>query len=135
MNFYDYTSTNSDIIDVEDLIARHQELDDRVSASEDPDGWEDTDALAEGPLDDTEYDELHAISDLLDQIGHSGGGLLVRDSYFQEYARTLAEDISDVRDLSGWPFDYIDWERAADSLKHDITDVTYDGIDYWYEAR
>ena len=53
--------------------------------------------------------------------------LFVRDSYFVQYARELADDIGVPR----WPFNCIDWQKAADELQQDYYDVDFDGVTYW----
>ena len=59
------------------------------------------------------------------------GVILIRDSYFKDYAQELAEDIGAIsRDLQ-WPLLYIDWEAAANDLKHDYSSVTFGGVEYW----
>lgn len=59
------------------------------------------------------------------------GETLIRDSYFQTYAMEFADDIGAVDLKAGWPNSCIDWERAADELKMDYTEVSFDGVDYW----
>lgn len=58
---------------------------------------------------------------------------LIRDSYFEDYARELAEDIHGhaLRDAQ-WPFTCIDWTTAANDLLMDYGTVEYDGVTYWY---
>lgn len=61
------------------------------------------------------------------------GATLVRDSYFREYAKELAEDVGAI-DLSatrGWPLNCIDWEAAASELQCDYIDVDFNGVCYW----
>lgn len=60
------------------------------------------------------------------------GATLIRDSYFEDYARQLADDLHGrgVRDAE-WPFTCIDWEAAADELKQDYTSAEFDGVTYW----
>lgn len=59
------------------------------------------------------------------------GTTLVRDSYFEDYARELAEDIGAINDDAGWPNNCIDWEKAARELQMDYTSGEFDGITYW----
>lgn len=60
------------------------------------------------------------------------GEALIRESYFQEYAEQLANDIGaiDSRKNYGWPLDHIDWEAAANALKIDYTEVDFGGVTY-----
>ena len=61
----------------------------------------------------------------------SYGETLIRDSYFQEYAEQLADDIGAINSNATWPNNCIDWERAARELQHDYTSVDFDGVTYW----
>ena len=60
-----------------------------------------------------------------------GGAELIRDDYFEDYARNLAESMYTDNMSSDWPFNCIDWAVAADLLKSDYTRVNFDGEDYW----
>lgn len=62
------------------------------------------------------------------------GETLIRDSYFEDYARQLAEDIGAIKGDEQWPCSYIDWERAADALKQDYMSTEFDGVTYWVRA-
>lgn len=115
-----------DIIDVRDIIERFEELnsDSDPSAGESGQEW----LLLRG---------------LLEELRGNGGDeqwhgawypvTLIRDSYFEEYARDLAEDIHGhaLRDVH-WPFTCIDWEAAAGDLQEDYATVEYNGVTYWY---
>lgn len=59
------------------------------------------------------------------------GETLIRDSYFEDYARELASDIGAINADAQWPLMHIDWEAAAASLQQDYTDVTLNGVTYW----
>jgi hypothetical protein len=50
---------------------------------------------------------------------------------WKEYAEQLAEDIGAINKNATWPNDCIDWEKAADQLKQDYTEVDFDGVAYW----
>lgn len=111
-----------DIIDVRDVIARLEYIED----SEDED----------------EADEAATLVSLLDELCGSGGGekwrgewyptTLIRDSYFEDYARELADDIGAIDVRQSWPNQHIDWKAAAASLQQDYSSVEIDGVDYWY---
>jgi antirestriction protein len=62
------------------------------------------------------------------------GETLILDSYFEQYAQDLAEDIGAVQKDATWPNQYIDWEAAADALKQDYMRVTYGETEYWIRA-
>jgi hypothetical protein len=59
------------------------------------------------------------------------GETLIRDSYFEDYAQELAEDIGAINSEATWPNNCIDWEKAARELKIDYTAVDFDGETYW----
>lgn len=59
------------------------------------------------------------------------GETLIRDSYFEDYARELAEDTGMIKGDESWPLNCIDWEEAADLLKEDYFSVDFDGVEYW----
>ena len=138
---------SEDTLDSRDIIARIEELE---SEREDlADMWsafhEDSEneslprlTLAEWDESD-EGDELKALKALeAEAKGYSDwqdGVTLIRDSYFEDYARELAEDINGeaIRDAK-WPFDYIDWEGAAEALQQDYTEVEFDGVSYWVRS-
>lgn len=125
--------TNSDdVIDSREVIEAIEEL--RALLA---DADEDGDEMA---------DELAALEALADE----GAGLadwqygetLVRDSYFEDYARELADDIGpsfcaccgSINRDAGWPMTYIDWTAAAEALQMDYTAIDFDGVTYWGRA-
>jgi hypothetical protein len=111
-----------DIIDSRDIIARINWLE------SEPD---DDDLLTE-----EEQEELEALQKLqmdCEDYSEWGYGMtLIRDSYFEEYAEGLAEDIGAIDRNANWPLNHIDWEAAANDLKMDHTCVDFDGVDYWF---
>lgn len=64
----------------------------------------------------------------------SYGETLIRDSYFENYARDLAVQCGDLKNCDSWPNRCIDWEQAADELKQDYTMVDFGGVDYWIRS-
>lgn len=62
------------------------------------------------------------------------GETLIRESYFEDYARELADDIGAVDRDAKWPNTFIDWEAAANALKQDYTSVSFAGEDYWIRS-
>lgn len=87
---------------------------------------------------DEEEKELHILLQLQDEAEGSPdwrcGESLIRDSYFEEYAEQLAEDIGAIDSNANWPVNCIDWEKAADELKADYSRVDFDGVDYWIRS-
>lgn len=89
------------------------------------------------PLDEDEAERCVKLTDLFAEIGESAGihgGTMIPDSEFTAYAQELAEDIIADFDTARWPFTHVDWDAAADDLRQDYTEVTFDGEDYlWRE--
>lgn len=93
-------------------------------------------------LDDDETEELETLEGLLSDLKGYGGDeqwegswypvMLIRESYFQEYAQELADDIGAIPKDAGWPCTCIDWEQAARELRMDYSSVEYDGVTYLY---
>jgi len=112
----------ADIIDVRDIIARYEDLD----------------QMDDG-LPDAE--ERYQLSVLLTEIKGAGGDeqwrgdwypvTLIRDSYFKTYAQDLAEDIGAIDRDAKWPHNCIDWEHAARELQYDYTSVDVAGVTYY----
>lgn len=98
------------------------------------DAWVATTAEAgPEPNDATEYRALVALQEEAEYNASdwTHGATLIRDSYFEEYARQLAEDIGAIDPKAGWPNTFIDWEAAAEALQQDYTQVEFDGVTYW----
>lgn len=136
----------ADVINSRDVIERIEELQDERQALADEleeaeaDDDEAATATAQAALQEwdgsEEGQELRALLALQEEAeGYSDwrhGAALIRDSYFPDYARDLAEDLhgNKVRNAE-WPFSHIDWEAAAEALQVDYTAVEFDGVTYW----
>jgi antirestriction protein len=113
-------SNNDDVIDSRDVIEAIAELEAE---------GDDT-----GLLED-ELEELAALRAFAED-GQSfadweWGEAFIRDSYFEDYAQELAEDIGAIKGDESWPANCIDWEQAARELQMDYTAVEFDGVTYW----
>ncbi len=105
-----------------------------------------------GALEDEEAeledgDELTAeasgrLADLQDLQGELGGDLatyargectLIPEPEFTDYAQELATEVGDIKSTDPL-YAYIDWERWADDLRHDYTEVDFDGYTYLIQA-
>ena len=79
--------------------------------------------------------ELEALRNLAEQgrdlPDWEYGVTLVRESYFEDYAQEFAEDIGAISHDLQWPLYCIDWERAADDLRMDYTELDFAGITYY----
>jgi hypothetical protein len=108
----------ADIIDSRDIIERINEL---TRDAEDHLASED---------DLVELEILTKLAE--DAEGYSSdwryGEALIRDSYFEDYAQEVAEELGMI---SGAEKNCIDWERAAKELQYDYTSVDFDGVTYW----
>lgn len=124
----------ADIIDIRDIIARVEELEELLGNEEGTDeGWKGT---------DDEWDELALLQVVLSELAGVGGDeqwrgdwyplTLIRDSYFKTYAQELAEDIGAVDRNASWPNNCIDWDQAARDLRVDYSSVEIDGSTYLY---
>lgn len=89
---------------------------------------------------DVELEELQEQLDPLEALEVEGssissdweyGEALIADSYFQEYAQDLAEDLGYINKEVSWPYTCIDWEQAANDLKQDYSCVDFAGQTFW----
>lgn len=101
-----------DVIDSRDVIARIEEL-------EAYEGEEDFDA--------EDAEELRQLRDMASD-GETVpdwpyGATLVRESYFEQYARELADDLGLLEHATSWPLTHIDWKEAANELMQDYTPI------------
>lgn len=121
----DAIDLSADIIDVRDMIARYEELENLGTEIEKDD-----------------INERNDISVVLVDLCGNGGDeqwrgdwypvTLIRESYFEEYAQELANDIGAVDNNASWPMNCIDWKRAARELLIDYTSIEIDGTTYYY---
>jgi RecJ-like exonuclease len=84
-------------------------------------------------LSDEDEQRWSELSDLDYEIGLATceDRQAIPDCRFEEYAQQLAEDIGAISSDAQWPLNRIDWEAAADDLKMDYTQFSWDGSDYW----
>lgn len=142
MNLYKREVSNSeDILDSRDIIARFDELQTDIliafeeKNSEDAElDWEKIDPFEW--LDGDEADEYNNLKSLIEEASaYAGdwkdGATLVRDTYFEDYAEELADDIGAIDSNASWPLNHINWKAAANDLKMDYTEVDFDGVAYW----
>ena len=114
-----------DILDVRDIIERTEELENMLGNEEGT---------------DAEWGELAALQVVLSELKGNGGDehwrgdwypvMLIRGSYFDDYAQELAADCGDYP--KRWPYTCIDWVQAARELQMDYTSTEIDGVTFWY---
>lgn len=122
--FSDNINTSNDVIDVRDIIARIEELEE------------------EQPIEsDDDLAELDALKEVMEELKGQGGDeqwdgdwypvKLIRDSYFEGYAQELVEDIGNMP--NGIPnYIVIDWEATARNIQQDYTSIEIEGVTYWF---
>ena len=93
-------------------------------------------------LEDTEDGQEKAELSALQSLASDGEGspdwqwgeALIRESYFEQYARELSDDVGAVPKDAKWPLTCIDWEQAASELKADYMELDFDGVVYLIRA-
>ncbi|QYW02302.1 hypothetical protein CPT_Paku_008 [Burkholderia phage Paku] len=129
-------SNQEDVLDIRDVIARVEELRESRDEYDEQHG-----AGSWAKIDDGEPDELATLEVLLDDLAGYGGDeqwegrwypvTLIRDSYFEDYARELVEDIGDLP--KGLPaYIEVDWEATARNIRADYCSVEFDDVTFWY---
>ena len=116
-------TSSDDVIDSRDVIARIEYLEECVAK------------YGAGNLDIFEIEELNNLKRLADECKYADdwqyGVTLIRDSYFEDYARELVEDCGYIP--KGFPdWIEIDWEATARNVRQDYTSVEFDDMTYWY---
>lgn len=127
-------SDNSDETQNDDLDAAME------SAREEMDEAEEALNEADVAFATEERKELEKLEALKDEIGErrgkidEGNGPFVHEYDFAEYAQELAEDIGAIDRNVSWPLTCIDWTAAANELRADYTEITWEGASYLYRA-
>lgn len=109
-------SLDDDILDSRDIDKRIEELEGIDERGEEED------------------DELRVWLEFREQASGSEwkyGQTFIADSYMEDYARELAEDIGSVSRDQAWPYCHIDWEAATDALKMDYSEIEVEGRSFW----
>jgi len=78
--------------------------------------------------------EFVALRDLDSELSEVGdwnfGATLIRESYFTEYAKELADGCGMTDREAKWPNNHLDWNGAAEELKTDYREVKFNGETY-----
>ncbi len=85
-----------------------------------------------GLLDEDEIEELKILEE--SENDWPSDETMIREDKFEDYARDLAEDIGAMKDSDSWPYTCIDWEKAADELRVDYSEIEIDGYTYLYRS-
>lgn len=137
--------------EIKEIIAELESEKENLFQEEQPEGWEQSiegiEIEIEAKLEEIEKEEQDSENknelDSLISLAEEGenassdwqyGATLIRDDYFEDYARELAEDTGRYSSDEPWPLCCIDWEKAANLLKMDYTEVDYDGVSYWVRS-
>jgi hypothetical protein len=145
MKLADRVHNGQDILDSRDIAARVHELEGYLedlhrTPGESFEDWLIIEAENGDGAVQEDAAELLILRALVAEIdscagdGAKDGTALIRDSYFETYARELAEDIGAIGENAIWPNNCIDWERAARELQYDYTAVDFDGVAYWVRS-
>ena len=113
-----------DVIYSRDVIARIEELHE-IATDENTEQNERTHA-------NNELQVLQALQDEAEGYAPDWkyGCALIRYSYWVKYVQELLEDIGDLpKDLPHYI--EIDWQRTAENIKVDYTEVDFDGVAYF----
>ena len=108
-----------------DKILDSREIEERIDELE---GQEDK--------DDDETAELAALTAFREEVSQYSnewphGVGLIRDDHFEDYAQETAEEMGDMK-TSQWPYNCIDWARAARELQYDYSSSDLMGETYWF---
>ena len=125
---------SDDVIDVRDIIARVEELEDLQPETPD-------DCLpGEGEEREENAAELAKLLAILADLADNGDDenwrgdwypvTLISDSYFEDYARELVEDCYSLDGIP--PFVEVDWKATARNVRMDYKSTEIDGAAYWY---
>ena len=133
-----------DVLDSRDLQERIEELETELeelteeleAAEEENDEAAISDARqAVEEWKDENQEELDELLAMRDECGPEWkyGVAFIAEEDFEEYAQDLASDLygEEIRNAY-WPFDCIDWEKAADALRMDYSSIDYQGTTYLF---
>jgi antirestriction protein len=121
-----YPTNSDDVIDSRDVMEAIEELESMIGTNTAPDDY---------VMEREQLEALRAFAATGEEFSDwEYGETFIRDSYFEDYARELADDIGAIDKDAGWPTHCIDWEQAARELRMDYTAVDFDGVTYWGRA-
>lgn len=141
----DYNSI-LDSRDLEDRISDLEELElgiaeakaalDNVESADDIEDLQNALAQAEANLaEQMKWDtELEDLRDARDEVPEwKYGATLIPDSDWVQYCQDLVEEVCDVpRNLPSYIANNIDWDGVAKELAYDYSEITLNGVCYYY---
>jgi hypothetical protein len=147
MAYRNTPSPGDDILDLNELRRQLDDLEmlredasdqDALEEAESEDGcgiWtgpDDQVYINDGSWDTDLHEEWRKLDDFLSEVGGRADTAIL-DSHFETYAQELADDIGAIDRHAKWPLNHIDWEAAADELRHDYSTAEWDGHTYLYQ--
>ena len=118
---YGQPDNYDDTIDISDIEDRIVYLVDRDESEDEDD-----------ELDEGEREELATLRDLFTEVEGSDGPL-IRETYFETYARDMVIDCGYLpENLPDFISSNINWEGVADDLLVDYSESDFDGVTYLY---
>ena len=118
----------SEISNSENVIDS-REVEERIKFLEEEDDVDRED----GSQDMEELKSLRALRENFDGVSWYDGLILVRGDYFTDYAAEYAWSIGAIGHNVKWPYNHINWNDAADELRHDFSPADFDGVEYWVQ--
>lgn len=93
--------------------------------------WED-----DRPCDEEEAQAAEHVCTLLSDIVDDlpDDDVLISEDHFPQYARETADSTIADFDDSQWPYTCIDWDHAADELKHDYSGIEIGETTFYYRS-
>jgi hypothetical protein len=102
-----------ELADLQDIINTHDEDKSKPTLTDDE----------QARYDDISNLQQQLHNDLYIEANH--GEFLIAEEDFKEYAMCCAEETG--AKISTWPYNCIDWDRAADELLPDYSSYEFDG--------
>lgn len=121
-----------DLTDTRQLVERETEIAEELEELEDE--VETHPSKRAGLEQDIEelHTEQHEIEDIRTSVADFGhGSEMIECDSFTDYARQYAEDVGAIESDARWPCNHIDWDKAAQELASDYTEVEYQGTSYY----
>lgn len=104
----------------EEILAHIQKLKDELNED---DNWGDEDILA----------KIEQLDDLLSYVDWTENPEFIREDWlYGGFCEFLADSMGSP--TQGWPYDFIDWGKAADALAQDYKQVTILGDTYYVRS-